>query len=45
MWVIELNIAGHQFTHHVPDRRRSLMRFAPRNVHWRPALLRNQPAA
>lgn len=45
MWVIELNFAGHQFTHRVPDRRRSLFRFAPRAMAWLPAQLRNQHAA
>jgi hypothetical protein len=45
MWVIELNVAGHQFIHRVPDRRQRLYRLAGRKVHWRPALLRNQPAA
>lgn len=23
MWIIELNVAGHRFTHRVPDRRHS----------------------
>ena len=45
MWVIELNFAGRQFTHRVPDRRRSLLRFAQRSVAWRPMQLRNQHAA
>jgi hypothetical protein len=45
MWVIELNIAGHQFTHRVPDRRQRIYRFATRTVGWRPAQLRSQPAA
>jgi hypothetical protein len=45
MWVIELNFAGHQFTHRVPDRRRPLFRFAPRSLSWRPAQLRNPHAA
>lgn len=44
MWVIELNFAGHQFTHRVPDRRRPLFRFATRGTNWRPAQLRNQHA-
>ena len=44
MWVIEINFAGRQFTHRVPDRR-SLFSFAPRSVSWRPTLLRNQHAA
>lgn len=45
MWVIEINFAGHQFTHRVHDRRRPLLRFAARSMGWRPALLRNQHAA
>ncbi len=45
MWVIELNIAGHQFTHRVPDRRQRLYRLATRTVGWRPAQLRNESAA
>ena len=45
MWVIELNIAGHQFTHRVPDRRQRLYRLATRTVGWRPAQLRHQHAA
>lgn len=44
MCVIELNFAGHQFTHRVPDRRRPLFRFATRGMNWRPAQLRNQHA-
>ena len=43
MWVIEINFAGRQFTHRVPDRR-SLFRFAPRSVSWHQQL-RNQHAA
>ena len=45
MWVIELNFAGRQFTHRVPDRRQSLLRFAQRSVAWRPAQLRSPHAA
>jgi hypothetical protein len=45
MWVIELNIAGHQFTHQVPERRQRLYRLASRKVGWRPTMLRNQHAA
>ena len=45
MWVIEINFVGHQFTHHVPDRRHRLYRLATRTVGWRPAQLRNQHAA
>jgi hypothetical protein len=45
MWIIELNVAGHQFTHRVPEHRRSLFRFNPRSMGWRPAQLRNPHAA
>ena len=45
MWVIELNFAGRQFTHRVPDRRRRSSASPPRSVGWRPAQLRNQHAA
>jgi hypothetical protein len=44
MWIIELNVAGYQFTHRVPDRRR-IFRFSPRNAHWRPSQLRHPRAA
>jgi hypothetical protein len=45
MWVIELNFAGHQFTHRVPDRRQRFYRLAGRTVGWRPTHLRSQQAA
>ena len=45
MWVIELNFAGRQFTHRVPDRRQSLLRLAQRSVAWRPTQLRSPRAA
>ena len=45
MWVIEVNFAGHKFTHRVFDRRRALFRFTPRSLGWRPAQLRNRHAA
>lgn len=45
MWVIELNVAGHQFTHRTHDRRRLAFRFAPRTFGWRSAQLRRTPAA
>ena len=45
MWVIELNFAGHRFTHQVPDRRQRLYQLATRTVRWRPSQLRNQQAA
>lgn len=45
MWIIEVNFAGHQFTHRVPDRRRPSFRFSPRGVRWRPQQLRHPRAA
>jgi hypothetical protein len=45
MWVIELNFAGHRFNYRVPDRRQRFYRLATRTVAWRPAQLRNLPAA
>jgi len=45
MWVIEINFAGHQFTHRVHERHRRVFRFPARAIGWRPALLRNLPAA
>ncbi|AMO63662.1 Uncharacterised protein [Mycolicibacterium phlei] len=41
MWVVELNIAGHQFTHRVRHRRvRRPLRLGVRTLSWRPASLR-----
>jgi hypothetical protein len=34
MWIIELNIAGHQFSREIPDLRRRRFRLSPRNLHW-----------
>jgi hypothetical protein len=34
MWIIELNVAGYQFTREMPDLKRRHFRFNPRNVHW-----------
>jgi hypothetical protein len=34
MWIIELNVAGYQFTREMPDLKRRPFRFNPRNVHW-----------
>ena len=45
MWIIEVNFAGRQFTHRVPDRRRHIFHFSPRSGHWRPSQLRHQRAA
>ncbi|WP_286149119.1 hypothetical protein [Mycobacterium sp. IS-1496] len=33
MWVVELNIAGLRFVHHLPRRRRLLL--SPRGLAWR----------
>jgi hypothetical protein len=44
MWIVELNVAGYQFTHRVPDRRR-IFRFNPRHALWRPSQLRGPRAA
>jgi hypothetical protein len=43
MWIIELNVAGHQFTREMPDLRRRPFRFNPRNLHW--PVLRQSHAA
>jgi hypothetical protein len=43
MWIVELNILGHRFTHYVPDRRRSLTFHRPRLT--RLASLRDPRAA
>lgn len=34
MWIIELNVAGYQFTREMPDSRRRRFRLTPRNRHW-----------
>jgi len=34
MWIIELNIPGHQFIREMPDLKRRPLRFGPRNMHW-----------
>jgi hypothetical protein len=44
MWVIEVNFAGHQFTHRV-GRLRSIFRVSPRNLGWRPSQVRDTRAA
>ena len=33
MWIIELNVAGYQYTREVPDLKRRSFRFSPRNLH------------
>lgn len=45
MWIIELNFAGHRFTHRVHDRRPPIFRFTPRTFGRRPVQLRGTPAA
>jgi len=45
MWIIEVNFAGHQFTHRVHGRRRSIFRFSPRSIGWRPSQVRDTHAA
>lgn len=43
MWIIELNVAGYQFTREMPDLRRHTFRFSPRHMHW-PALWHSHAA-
>jgi hypothetical protein len=43
MWIIELNVAGYQYTREMPDLRRRPFRFNPRNMHW-PALRHSHAA-
>jgi hypothetical protein len=45
MWIVEVNVAGHQFTHHVHGRRRPLFRFSPRSLGWRLSQVRGPRAA
>ncbi|MCV7177659.1 hypothetical protein [Mycolicibacterium sphagni] len=45
MWLIELNIAGHRFTRHVPDKRRQLFGRGARALAWRGGDARQTPAA
>jgi hypothetical protein len=45
MWIIEVNFAGHQFTHRVHGGRRSIFRFSPRRFGWRPSQVRDARAA
>lgn len=44
MWMVELNVLGHRFTHQVPDRRRTF-RFSPRAVQTRLSAMRHSRAA
>ena len=43
MWIIELNVAGYQYTREMPDLRRRTFRFGPRHMHW-PALRHSHAA-
>jgi hypothetical protein len=43
MWIIELNVAGYQYTREMPDVRRRTFRFGPRHMHW-PALRQSHAA-
>ena len=45
MRIVEVNFAGHQFTHRVHTRRRSIFHFSPRVLSWRPSQLRHERAA
>lgn len=48
MWIIELNVAGHQFNHRVPDLHRSgraTLRLGRRTVHRYVPQLRQSRAA
>lgn len=45
MWLIELNIAGHRFTRHVPDKRRQLFGRGARALSWRGSPFRSSTAA
>jgi hypothetical protein len=48
MLLVELNLAGYQFTGEIPDLRRKSfksVRFNPRAMHWRIAQLRHPHAA
>jgi hypothetical protein len=44
MWLIELNVAGHRFTHKWPDKRRELFTWSGRTP-WRAMHLRQSRAA
>jgi hypothetical protein len=45
MWIVEINFAGRQFTHHVHTRHRPIFHFSPRVLSWRPSQLRDSRAA
>jgi hypothetical protein len=44
MWVIEINVAGHQFTRRVPDSRRHFFGLSTRGVNWRHSQSRQHAA-
>jgi len=44
MWHIELNVAGHQFTHHVSDKRWNLFGVGGRTLPWRAIHFRHSRA-
>jgi hypothetical protein len=45
MWIVEINFAGRQFTHHVGTSRRAIFHLSPRVLSWRPSLSRDPRAA
>lgn len=45
MWLIELNIAGHRFTHKLPDDRRQRFGWGGRSMPWRAIHYRQSRAA
>jgi hypothetical protein len=45
MWLIELNIAGHRFTRHLPDKRPQLFGRGVRALAWRGNQHPHNPAA
>ncbi len=45
MWLIELNIAGHRFTHKLPDERRQRFGWSGRGIPWRAIHHRQSRAA
>lgn len=44
MWIVEVNVLGHRFTHEVRDRREA-SKFSPRNIQARLSDMRNPRAA
>jgi hypothetical protein len=43
MWIVEVNVLGHRFTHQVRDRREAL-KFSPRSVQSRLSHMRHPRA-